>query len=102
MAKPRVVGARCFGPLGGRELLERPLEGLVGLGSEHDQAAVEQEGRDRVDADGVGLAGRARNDVSVQVAADRGFGVFELELGRERAEGPLGRRCSAPPPSTPA
>jgi hypothetical protein len=72
--------------LGPGELVERLLEGLVRLGPEHDQAAVEEEGRDRVDSNRLRLGRRSCDDIPVQVGGDRSLCVLEPKLCRQRAE----------------
>jgi hypothetical protein len=56
------------------------------LRPEHDQAAVEEEGRDRVDSDRLRLGGCACDIIPVQVGGDRSLCVVEPKLGRKRAE----------------
>lgn len=73
-------------PSGSGELVERLLEDLVGLCPEHDQAIVEQERRDRIDADRLRLGGRTCDVIPVQLAADRSLCALEPELYRKRAK----------------
>jgi hypothetical protein len=82
-ASPPALRAPC-GP--GGELVERLLEDSVRLRPEHDQAAVEEEGGDRVDSDRLRLGGRARDVILVQVGSDRSLCVVEPKLSRKRAE----------------
>jgi hypothetical protein len=62
------------------------LEGLVGLRPEHDQATVEEERRDCVDACRMRLRGCLRNLRSVELSPDRFVSSFETELRCETAE----------------
>ena len=73
-------------PSGPGELVECLLEDFVRLSPEHDQAAVEEEGRDRVDSDRLRLGGRACDVFTVQVGGDRSLCVVEPKLCRKRAE----------------
>ncbi len=66
------------------KLIERLLEDRVRLRSEHDQAAIEEEGRDGVDPDCVRIGGRPRNVIAVQIACDRRLRALEPELCRKR------------------
>ncbi len=69
-----------------REALEGLLEDLVRLCAEYDEPPVEKKRRNRIDPDRIRPRSRPCHRLGVKVAADRGLGIDETELGGERPQ----------------